>query len=658
MSRAGWRTGGGRAGRSAVRPAGRMIRRIAGRASLAVGLVLGALALTAAPASASDPEDRITAMDVLIDLAPDGVAHVSVDLTVDFGTSPNHGPYLTWITREAFDDERDREYRISRVTATSATAPAAVQTQDETAYSGGRSVTVRAFLIGDEDVTVTGQHSYTVTFDVEGWVNAADYAWPADDAARTQARDAGRKAAADREVDELYLDVVAAWEIPVSDVSIQVTGPADVVDVACYDTPGQPDPCDGASANGAMASFTQAALGTGQPLTIAVAYPRGTFAGVEPLLSYPWSAARAFALTPWTVLGGLGVGGVGAFAMLRRLRRTGWDEQFLGLTPGVLPAPGQEVQVGARRRAPVAVQFTPPEGFRAGQLGTLVDSTADPHDVTATIIDLAVRGHLRITQVDEGTDWLLERATHPTDNLLPYEATLLGQLFRQRSSVQLDDLKETFSESMGLVQAQLYTDVTERGWFRRDPSTARSAWAARGVGVLVLGIAATVALAMYTQWAVVGLGLVLVGIVWLLATSAAPARTAAGTAVLAQAEGFRLYLATAEADQLRFEEGEDLFSRYLPFAVAFGLTERWARLFEQLAAQGRQLTEPSWYVAYGNLPFWAMAGSLGRDLSSFTSSMDTALTSVPPSSSGTGGGSGFSGGFGGGGVSGGGGGTW
>ena len=57
--------------------------------------------------------------------------------------------------------------------------------------------------------------------------------------------------------------------------------------------------------------------------------------------------------------------------------------------------------------------------------------------------------------------------------------------------------------------------------------------------------------------------------------------------MLAQSLGFRRYLATAEANQLRFEEGEDIFSRYLPYAIVFGLADRWARVFSELAAQGR-----------------------------------------------------------------------
>ena len=79
-----------------------------------------------------------------------------------------------------------------------------------------------------------------------------------------------------------------------------------------------------------------------------------------------------------------------------------------------------------------------------------------------------------------------------------------------------------------------------------------------------------------------------------------PARTAKGTALLAQAKGFRMYLETAEADQIRFEEGEDIFSRYLPFAIVFGVAERWAKVFAA-ARRAAAWTSgaPTWYVGHG-----------------------------------------------------------
>lgn len=621
------------------RARGALVRTVVGLGVAAGVTAVGTLGLlaTASPAQASDAEDVIRAYAMTIDLDPDGVAHVGLDLTVDFGLRPNHGPYLRWVVKERYDDELDRVYRITDVRASSPTAPGGVHTEEVL----GSGVVETAYLVGDEDVTVTGVHEYRITFDVEGWVNSAGHPWPS----------------GPLENDELYVDVLTHWDIPVEQVSVEVRGPADALDALCYDST---DTCTAAT-RGASSSFTVDRVDPGRPLTIAVAYPAGTFGGVEPVLQERWAVDRAFEVTP--VTGGLaGVVAVGGGVLLtRRFRRTARDEEYQGLTPGLAPAAGQPATVGSRRRSPVAVQFTPPPGLRPGQLGTLIDEKADPQDVTATIIDLAVREYVRIVQVptgDDEPDWRLDRSTKPDHDLRPYERTLLRQIFAGQGvySVKLSDLKTTFAAAMAEVQSKLYDEVTELGWFRGSPRAARQTWALRGVGVLVLGVLVTVALAVRTHWALVALPLVVLGVVMLALTRAAPARTADGSGVLAQTRGFRLYLETAEANQLRFEEGEDLFSRYLPFAVAFGLTERWAALFAELAAQGRALAEPTWFLGpyTGTYAFWTMAGSLGHDLTSFTSAATTAFSAPEPGSSG---GSGFSGG-GGGGIGGGGGGTW
>src|SRR4029453_8422565 len=112
---------------------------------------------------------------------------------------------------------------------------------------------------------------------------------------------------------------------------------------------------------------------------------------------------------------------------------------------------------------------------------------------------------------------------------------------------------------------------------------------------------------------------VIAGLVLLFVAPRMPARTAKGTAALAQAKGFREYLVTAEADQIRFEEGEDVFSRYLPFAIVFGVTERWAKVFQDLAERGVDIGTPSWYV--GNY----YAGS-AFSYAAFGSSMDSFST--------------------------------
>jgi uncharacterized membrane protein YgcG len=130
-------------------------------------------------------------------------------------------------------------------------------------------------------------------------------------------------------------------------------------------------------------------------------------------------------------------------------------------------------------------------------------------------------------------------------------------------------------------------------------------------------------------------------------------RTAEGRAVCDQVEGFRTYLATAEADQLKFEEGEDIFSKYLPWAIIFELADRWARICGDLVAMGRLPNEtPYWYIGSYQMAAFNTAF--------LTSSLTSAATPVASSSGagGTGfvgssfGGGGFSGGGGGGGSGG------
>ena len=93
-----------------------------------------------------------------------------------------------------------------------------------------------------------------------------------------------------------------------------------------------------------------------------------------------------------------------------------------------------------------------------------------------------------------------------------------------------------------------------------------------------------------------------------------------GSAVLAQSRGFERYIATAEANQIRWEEAQQVFSRFLPFAIVFGLADRWAQVFEEVAAAaaaaGHVIASPTWYAGA-----WTSGG-----FSDVASSMDSFST--------------------------------
>ncbi len=615
---------------------------------LGLAVVLaGLLASVPAYASAGYQGNRkITRYDVDVQVAQDGTARVTIAFDFDFADVPGHGPFVTLPLTQAIagNEEQVRSYQVSEVSAASPSgAPAKVYLSEVLRDDGGQWLEIR---VGDENVdNVSGLQRYILRYTLRGMVNP------------------GAGAAGE---DEFFWNAIGSdWLIPLSNLSVTVSGPADVADTICFAGPlGSADPCTSHTSSGGTAVFTQDFLNPGEPFTIDAAFPAGTFVGAEPIIIDKPTPPNPFAVTPWT--GGLGavVLLVGSVFVIRRSNQRGRDQQYLGLTPGLMPVVGQEHAVGPSRRGPVAVQFQPPAGVRPGEMGTLADEKADPRDVTATIVDLAVRGYLRIEEIERpnrwgrGGDWTLRFLGGSDENLTRYERELLDSLFATRLDPTLSSIKTTFAAAMARVQDKLYAEVTTQGWFRSNPKQARTAWVVAGIAIAVVGGGITFLLAAVSEWALAGVPIILVGLLTLALSGRAPARTPTGTAVLAQTLGFKKYLETAEANQIRFEEGEDLFSRYLPFAIVFGVAERWAGIFEQLAREGRAIAEPGWYVSpnYGPGYFWVGAHHFGSTMDSFSSIASETIAAPTPGSSG---GSGFGGGgFSGGGGGGGGGGGW
>ncbi|SKF62256.1 Predicted membrane protein (DUF2207) [Mycobacteroides abscessus subsp. abscessus] len=154
----------------------------------------------------------------------------------------------------------------------------------------------------------------------------------------------------------------------------------------------------------------------------------GTFTNADFRTTKRYHAGNMFPLDAPNLAGGALVGiasiaGVGVMA-----RRRGRDQAWAGVAPGMAPLKGQPAAVGHRdASAPVAVAFRPPKGARPGEIGTLIDEKADLKDVTATLVDLAVRGHMRFEQIDKKNQKFTR--LRGKDELAPYESKLMGTLF-------------------------------------------------------------------------------------------------------------------------------------------------------------------------------------------------------------------------------------
>jgi hypothetical protein len=582
--------------------------------------------LTAAPgtASAQTGEERIDRYAITIDVARDGRLHVTEVIDYDFGFASRHGIYRYIPVRLPYDNKYDRIYPISNITVSgSAGTPTKTKITDDGAN--------KAIRIGDPERTINGAHQYTIKYDVRGAFNHFD------------------------DHEELYWNVVPTeWNPPVVKQAVEATVnfPVATTKLGCFAGPPHSTlPCDAATGSGTPSVlFAAHALGPDGGLTIVAAIPPGSIGAVEPILDERWSFSRAFAATPATVgiasaLTALVVGLVG-----RLLWRHGRDRRLLAGGTSEEPVPMFDHEG-------TPVLYRPPEELRPAQVGVLIDERADPIDVTASIVDLGVRGYLRIEEIpDKGlfskTDWRLVKQDGDRAALQPYEERLYNALFDDRDSVLLSELKHHFSNDLRKIQDDLYRDCVARKWFVRRPDVTRGMWFGIGFGLFLVGGATVGLVAAFSHAGLAVLPLALAGLIVMAAHRRMPARTGTGTSTLAQVLGFRRFLTTAQTERLQFAEEEGIFAKYLPFAIVFGVTKQWAKRFEGLDAASPAMGGMGWYVG----PHVFSPIGFSDSMHDFTVQTAGTIVASPPSAHG---GSGFGGGgFSGGGGGGGGGGSW
>jgi len=620
--------------------------------SAIAAVVLATILAAPGGASAQTGTEGIISYDTGIAIQRDGSILVTERIVYNFGSDQRHGIIREIPVRLGYNGSYDRIYRVDVRSVHSPDAPA-----QYTVENNGSYVSIR---IGDPNRTVTGVHTYILTYRVRGSLNAfADH-------------------------DELYWNAVGnQWDVPIDQATVRVSAPVAVTRAACFAGPsGATSSCQQAGIANGAATFTEAGLGLYEGLTVVVAIPKGVVAPPRPLLQQRWSLQQAFAVTP--VSAGASGGLLAVLALLgavvvvkRRDRRSALSAAQL---PGGTPVPAGEAVPPPVPGEP-ALESAPPENVRPGQAGTLLDGVANPRDATGTIVDLAIRGYLRIEDAALGQasrDWRVVRLDK-TGGLLDYEQILLDGLFEGAPKVSgapstlLSGLSPAFAGTLMLAQNALYTDVAKRGWFTARPDRVRRLWLVTGGALFITGTVATVVAAANSHLGLIPVPLALAGLVLIGVARWMPVRTAQGTELARRLLGFRSYLTTGAAGQACAAGQVDLFDDHLPYAIVFGCTKQWADVTGSLADAG---PAPSWYRSSGpyrpgSLSSLAQSGYYFSPVHQFATTANNWIATHSAASggsgssgfsgggfSGGGGGGGGGGGFSGGGGGGGGGGSW
>lgn len=316
----------------------------------------------------------------------------------------------------------------------------------------------------------------------------------------------------------------------------------------------------------------------------------------------------------------------------------------------------------------VAPVYEPPTNFTPAEVGAMVDDSVDPRDITSTLVDLAVRGYLRIEEKKEKallfttTDYVFHslKPRSEWEGLAPHERTLLNKIFigaTAGETTSLASLRNTFYTAIPTIKEQILEGLKQKKVYRVDPAQA-NAWRLLGVALIaapfillqVLGIANV----FTSVWLAAASVAVALFIVWIIGRQMS-AKTFAGQRTYISVLGFQEFMNRVDTDRLK-RMPPNIFEKYLPFAMALGVEQHWAKAFE-----GILQNPPAWYTAGDGGGMHFNPYMFTSNLTSMASQAHSAFVSAPRSSSSgsgfssggfSGGGGGFSGGgFGGGGGS-------
>jgi len=488
--------------------------------------------------------------------------------------------------------------------------------------------------IGDPSTYVSsGQHTYTISYSVPGVISPVTAGQGKTFESTDGADAAGAQSA-------FYWQTIAkAWQLPIAKAIVTVNLPAPAQQIQCSAGTGT------AAAVEVGACGIQGA-GTNRVTLTANNIP--PFSGMTTRISMqppppardtlPWAAkwdpilGRSLPLVIF----------VGLLSIVGLVVGFGWARSSREQTPG-LP-----------------VMYAPPKGLGPVQTVYIAREAMGENSLSATLFYLADKG---LAKLESRTD----------------ESWLITGIGTPEQWAQMDPTSQAVGQSLGITSPGF--------WFLADktkssgevllktkdlvPSTTKR-WASdadlikgsarEGLGRVLWIVALVLAGVGFfgifgaTMWGLPFASFVIGGL-GLMATGVGTRRTETGRRLWSEAGGFERLLSTSSAeDRFDFAANKDLFISFIPFAVAFGVADKWAEKYRIYTHSDPPI--PMWYpMAYGSTisPWSGAGGGFGNFDQAISASIGTYEASQ--ASSGSGGFGGGGGGFGGGGG-GGGGGSW
>ena len=306
----------------------------------------------------------------------------------------------------------------------------------------------------------------------------------------------------------------------------------------------------------------------------------------------------------------------------------------------------------------VAPMYDPPKDMTPAEVGALTNDAVHPRDITSTLVDLAVKGYLKIEEVESKMllfshrDYIFHslKPQGSWSSLQAHEQVMLKHMFpADATQIRLSELRNQFYVAIPTIKEDILAQLRGKGMYTVDPDSAH-AYVFIGVVLTALPFVLLQVFKIADVLASIGMvilaGLISLIIVFLFARIM-PAKSLKGVRTKVEILGLQEFINRVDADRLRIMP-PNTFEKILPYAMVLGIENHWAKAF-----QGIVQNPPAWYVGptpyvgFNPIFFAASMHSMATDAhQAFVAAPRAASTG----SGWGGGGGGFSGGgFGGGG---------
>lgn len=534
-----------------------------------------------------------------ISIEPTGIVQISETIEADFFIE-KHGIFRN-IPLNYFNNDGSKHF-------TNITVLSVIRNSKPEKFSTYKEGNDWIIKIGDPDKKISGRQIYTIYYSQKGILqNFNNY-------------------------DELYWNVTGSqWPVDITSAKATISiNNADILSTACYQGPtSSREYCNIDQGKKSTSFSTTKPLHYGNDFTVAVSYPTG----IIPILSVTEQKTFSEKVIEFLILLNIFLIPVAPIITLIIIFllwfRTGRDK-----------VEGNKNKSIFFNRS-IAAEFSPPDKLKPAEIGILFDQKADTLDITATIIDLAVRGYLQIKEtktkrslLPDKTDYTLIKITpkNAKEKLIPYEKMLIDKLFKTKDKVELSSLKNTFYADLKSIKDQAYKDMASKAIFNSNPDKIRKKYLTIGFVLFFLGL--------FLMW-----WLSICGLIIIIFSRIMPSRTSYGFELYQRSKGYKEFIEKAQKYPQKFYEDNNLFNEVLPYAIMFGVVEKFANAAKEM---GLKSNNNSWYTG----PHHFNPILFSSNITNFSNSFSSTSASRP-SSSGSGGG-----GFSGGGFGGGGGGSW